>query len=66
MEDVELSSNFLYSKVMRVILSTNDLVKAASAKLQINLQNLVFVNVHKDLPERFIRILLVEESPSLL
>ena len=57
-------SNFLESKVMRVISSINDLVKAASAKLQINLQNLFSGKVYEDLPERFIRIFLVEEFPS--
>jgi len=49
---------------MRVISSINDMVKAASAKLQINLQNLFSGKVYEDLPERFIRIFLVEESPS--
>jgi hypothetical protein len=46
---------------MRVISSINDLVKAARAKIKINLQILFSGKVYEDLPERFIRIFLVEE-----
>jgi hypothetical protein len=62
---------------MRVISSINGLVKAASAKLQINLPKSLsgfmstfqkglstFQQGLSTFQERFIRILLVEESPS--
>ena len=62
MEDVIASANCLRSKVMRVILSTNDLFKACNrSKIQKDIGKILFpdpkdisVEIHKDISRRIL------------